>query len=112
MSDTRLPAHLEVAGLIRAAEAAGGFGTVISKGEHDAGVILILTIERGENARLWERMPRLDGRRVFEVVRHQHVENKEEFSDYLAKRQARDRDMWLIELDVADPERLVAEFDR
>lgn len=112
MTDSRLPAHLEVAGLIRAAEAAGGFGTVIAKGERDAGVILILTIERGKNARLWERMPRLDGRRVFEVVRTQQTENQEEFSDYLTKRRARDRDMWLLELDVADAERLVAEFGR
>ena len=110
MSDARLPAHLEVAALIRGAEAAGGFGTVISKGERDAGSILILTIRRGGNAWLWERMPRLDGRRVFEVVRRQDDENKTEFNDYLARRTARDRDMWLIELDVAEPERLIAEF--
>ena len=28
MDDTRLPAHVEVAGLIRAVQAAGGFATV------------------------------------------------------------------------------------
>ena len=112
MSEARLPAHLEVAGLIRAAEAAGGFGTVISSGERDAGIILILTIDRGGNARLWERMPRLDGRRIFEVVRKQNDENKKEFDDYLARRSERDRDAWIVELDVADAERLVAELGR
>ena len=112
VSDARLPAHLEVTALIRAAEAAGGFGTVIAKGERDAGSILILTIHRGGNARLWERMPRLDGRRVFEVVREEEAELKEEFSEYLTRLTARDPDAWLIELDVAEPERLIAEFAR
>ena len=112
MSDARLPAHLEIAALIRSTEAAGGFATVVSKGEPDAGVILILTIERGGNARLWERMPRLDGKRMFEVVREQTTDNKQDFDDYLARRRARDRDIWLIELDVPDAERLVAEFAR
>lgn len=112
MSGTRLPAHLEVAALIRATAAAGGFGTVIQRGEADAGVILILTMERGGNARLWERMPRLDGRRIFEVVREQSSENQQDLQDYVDRRIARDRDIWLIELDVADAERLIAEFAR
>ena len=112
MSDARLPAHLEVAALIRATEAAGGFAAVLSKGERDAGIILILTIESGGTARLWERMPRLDGRRIFEIVREQGADNKEVFDDYVARRTARDRDLWLVELDVADAERLVAEFGR
>ena len=112
MSDARLPAHLEVAALIRAAEAAGGFAAVISRGEREAGVILILTIQAGQNARLWERMPRLDGRRMFEVVREQTDENPFEFEEYLSRRTARDADSWLVELDVADPERLIAELAR
>ena len=40
--ETRLPAHVEVAGLIRAVEAAGGFATVIAKGERDAGTLLVV----------------------------------------------------------------------
>ena len=112
MEGARLPAHLEVSALIRAVEAAGGFGTVLLKGERDAGVILILTIETGENARLWERMPRLDGQRAFEVIKNQVSDNKAEWDEYLMRRKARDSDMWLVELDVADPERLIAEFAR
>ena len=42
--DARLPAHLEVAGLIRMVEAEGGFASVIAKGERDAGTILILSL--------------------------------------------------------------------
>ncbi|HEU4820496.1 MAG TPA: DUF1491 family protein [Qipengyuania sp.] len=112
MSDGRLPAHLEVSALIRTAEAAGGFATVIAKGERDAGVILILTTERGGNARLWERLPNLDGSRSFSMTKKQDLENAEEFADYLARRTARDPDSWLVELDIANAERLIAGLTR
>ena len=110
MSEARLPAHLEVSGLIRATEAAGGFATVVAKGEPDAGVILIVTTDRGENARVWERLPRLDGRRLFAVVRAQATESAQDMDAYLARRIARDSDIWVVELDIADAERLIAEF--
>lgn len=112
MSDNRLPAHLEVAGLIRAVEVAGGFATVIAKGDRDAGVILILTTTRGGTAQLWERMPQADGRRHYIVSRHEDTDKKQEFADYLQRRIARDRDGWVVELDIANPERFVAELDR
>lgn len=112
MSDTRLPAHLEVAALIRATEAAGGFATVLKRGDRDSGVILLLTMQRGGLACLWERLPRLDGRRVFEVVRAQNAEKKEEFDEYVGRRGAQDGDSWLLELNVAEAERLIADFGR
>lgn len=108
----RLPAHLEVSALLRAVESAGGFATVLAKGERDAGSIAILTIIRGENARLWERIPQLDGTRPFQATRNQEPEKEQEFSEYLARRRSRDPDLWLIELDIADPERFIAELPR
>ena len=36
MEDARIPAHLEVSGLIRSVQAAGGFATVLAKGEKTA----------------------------------------------------------------------------
>lgn len=110
MSEGRLPAHLEVAALIRAAEAAGGFAAVLARGERDAGTILLLTLERGGRARLWERLPRLDGRRIFEVTREEAPEAPGVLADYLARRRASDPDSWLVELDIAEPERLIAEL--
>jgi hypothetical protein len=108
VSDPRLPAHLEVAGLIRAAEAIGGFGTVLAKGERDAGAILLVTIEKGGATRLWERLPRLDGKRAFAVSRIDE-ENDFEFGSYLARRRERDRDLWIVELNVPDAERFIAQ---
>jgi hypothetical protein len=112
VSDARLPAHLEVAALIRATEAAGGFATVIQRGERDAGAITILTIEGGENARFWERLPRLDGSRAFVPTKSESTDKKEEFREFLARRLARDPDSWLVELDIADAQRLIANLTR
>lgn len=104
----RLPAHLEVAGILRLAESLGGFGMVLAKGERDAGTILLVTIHRDEPARLFEKMPQLDGNRRFVAIRQEDVENKEEFSDYLARRKRQDADIWILEADVPDRERFIA----
>ena len=51
----RLPAHLEISGLIRLAESNGGSAMVLSKGERDAGTVLIVTMFRGQDTRLFEK---------------------------------------------------------
>ncbi|WP_260926051.1 DUF1491 family protein [Novosphingobium sp. 9] len=107
--DQRLPAHLEVAALIRRTQAAGGFAMVLAKGEADAGTILVTIQERGGLARLYERMPRLDGTRGWDCSRVQDAENPFEFTEYLDRRKAQDRDLWIVELDVAGGERLLVE---
>lgn len=103
----RLPAHLEVSGLCRAAEAAGGFAVIVQRGEKDAGVVLVVTMDRGHDARLWERMPHLDGSRRFTLSKVQDTENKKEFEEYLDRRRRADPDSWVIELDIADAERFI-----
>lgn len=109
--DDRLPAHLEASAIIRLAESLGGFGTVLAKGERDAGTILLVTLCRGAGGVLYERMPQLDGSRSFIVSKREDPENPQEFSEYLARRRRQDQDMWLIEVDIADPERFVARLD-
>jgi len=104
----RLPAHLEASAIIRLAESLGGFGTVLAKGERDAGTILLVTLCRGKDGLLFERMPQLDGSRSFIASKREDPENPQEFSEYLARRRRQDQDMWLIEVDVVDPERFVA----
>ena len=106
--DARLPAHVEVSGLIRAVESAGGFAMGLQKGERDAGPILVLTTQNGRNTRLWERMPQLDGSRKFSCTREQDDENPREIDEYVGKRRRSDPDCWVIELDIENAERFVA----
>jgi hypothetical protein len=104
----RLPAHLEAGAILRLAETEGGFGTVLAKGERDAGTILLVTLCRGRDGVLYERMPQLDGSRKFLAVKREDTDNPQEFSEYLARRRRQDSDMWLIEVDIADRERFIA----
>lgn len=105
--DARLPAHLEVSGMIRRIESEGGFGMVIRKGERDAGTLLIVLQDKGENPRLYERMPDLDGTRKWHCSKVQDAENKQDFQDYLDRRLRQDPDSWLIELDIPNGERFI-----
>lgn len=105
--EPRLPAHIEVGALIRSANAAGGFASVLQKGERDAGTILLVLTERGGNARVFERMPGLDGTRSWQRSKVEAPENKQEFYEWLDRRGAQDPDLWIVELDIADGERFI-----
>lgn len=107
MEEERLPAHLEVTGLLRAVDAAGGFGTVIKKGERDAGTLLVVCCENGTNCRAYERMPRPDGTRGWALSKSQDPEKANEFVEYLDRRTRQDSDLWVVELDVANGERFI-----
>lgn len=107
MSEARLPAHVETAGIIRAVEGAGGFAMVIAKGERDAGTILLLCCERGTEDRAWERMPHPDGSRKWTLVKRQNPENPQEFADWIDRRRRQDPDLWVVELDIVNPERFI-----
>ncbi|MEP7221610.1 MAG: DUF1491 family protein [Novosphingobium sp.] len=98
----RLPAHLEVAGMIRRVQAAGGFASVTAKGERDAGTIMFVTTCNGRNYQAWERMPQVDGTRQWEAVRSDEHGYGEAFSAWLDRRRTQDSDLWIVELDIAD----------
>ncbi len=108
----RLPTHLEIASMIRLAESNGGSAMVLGKGERDAGTVLIVHVFRGGNATLYERMPQLDGTRPFVVSKAQDPEKPYEFQEYLDRRRRQDPDIWILEIDIADPERFIALMPR
>ena len=99
MDRARIPAHLEVSGILRAVEAQGGFGTVLAKGEHEAGTLLAICCDRGTNNCLFERMPQLDGTRKWMPSKQESSENPSEITEYWQRRKKQDHDLWVIELD-------------
>jgi hypothetical protein len=111
MSSARLPAATEATALIRLAEVSGGFGMVLQKGDPDSGTILIVILDNqgfGQSlARAFERLPKADGTRGWELAKAQDIENKKEFEEYLARRIAQDRDLWVIELTIAKGEQFI-----
>ncbi len=107
MSEPRLPAHLEVAGLIRRVQAEGGFATVLAKGERDAGTLLVIAYGGAGTSRAYERMPQPGGRRSWNVAMRQSIEQPEEFDAYCTRRREQDPDLWIVELDIANAERFI-----
>lgn len=105
--DDRLPAHLEVSGLIRAVESEGGFGMVLSKGERTAGTLMVICCNRDTPARAYERMPQLDGTRKWVLSKAQDPEKQHEFMEWYQRRGAQDDDLWIVELDIAGAERFI-----
>lgn len=103
----RLPAHIEVSGLLRAAQARGDFGMVLAKGEADAGTVLVVLLDNQGLGILFERMPDREGSRKWTQVKSQVADNKRDFEDYLDRRRRQDADVWIVELTVADRERFV-----
>jgi hypothetical protein len=107
MEDARLPARIEVSGLIRQVQTAGGFATVLQKGEPDAGTLLVVMFENGTNSRAYERMPTAEGTRTWACAKTENSEDKQEFAEYLNRRRTQDRDLWVVELDIVDGERFI-----
>jgi len=103
----RLPAHIEASALIRQVSAEGGFGMVIAKGDLEAGTIMVVLCENGAHARAYERMPTPDGNRIWQCSRRDDPQKSGDFSDWLARRQRQDSDLWIIELDIAGGERFI-----
>jgi hypothetical protein len=115
MSGSRLPAVLEVAALIRLVEAKGGFGLVVHRGEPDSGTILIVIADihgfGQSNAQVYERLPRPDGTRGWTLSKSQDHQNQTEFERYLHRRTAQDRDLWIVELTIAEGEQFIRNLE-
>ncbi len=105
----RLASGLIVNALIRRVNAAGGSAMVLAKGDAEAGAILILTLERGENPRFFERGIGPDGEPALLRSGPLEFDDPDAVSDYWQRRRSRDPDLWVVELDIAAAERFAAE---
>lgn len=107
--DSRLPAHLEASSLLRRAEAAGGFGMIVCKGDRDRGALILLIASRGVYVGCFERGLGPGGNYVWQSTGPAAGANMAEVSAFCERRRSFDADIWLIELDVPHPERFIAE---
>jgi hypothetical protein len=105
----RLPAWLEVSGVTRRAQSAGEFATILRKGDPERGSLLPILNWRGRHFACLERVLGVGGDYDWQVVGPADSANAQEVSDFLARRARFDEDLWAVELDVADPERFIAE---
>ncbi len=109
MSDSRLASGLEAAGLVRSAQAAGDFATILKKGDPDRGALVLVVTSRGRHYGCLERMLTVRGAYEWQRVGPAESAGSDEVAAFLAKKTRFDTDLWLIELDTAHPERFIAE---
>jgi hypothetical protein len=105
----RLPAHVEAAAIMRRVETGGGFATVVRKGDPDRGTLTLILQKRGELCGILERElgPSFDYEWVFRSA--EPDSGSQIVSGLIARKAQFDPDSWLIELDIAEPERFIAE---
>lgn len=104
----RLPAGLTVSALVRRTGEEGGFAAVRARGDAEAGAILVVAPQRGGGAQVFERGVGPSGDPALMAVLASQA-TADDAEDYWRRRRARDPDLWVVELDVPDAERLIAE---
>jgi hypothetical protein len=80
---------------------------VLHKGEPDGGTILVVAVDRAGLGTLYERLPDPAGPRRWVPIRVQDGNDRRVFDDYLDRRVQQDRDVWIVELTIADVERSI-----
>lgn len=101
---SRLPAKLEVAALVRSVQGDGGFASILHKGDPDRGTISLLVAERGRPYAVLERRMGADF-----TYRWSESAPPADWRNWVESQSRIDPDCWLIELDVADAQRFIAE---
>jgi hypothetical protein len=91
-----IPSHLWVSALVRRAETAGAFATIVHRGDSDRGDVLVkVTSARGQ-ARLYGPAFDPDGSGDFETLQ---PADEGGVDAIIAKRLKSDRDLWVIEIE-------------
>ena len=102
----RLTSAMLVSALIRRVGAEGGNATVLAKGDPTEGAILLICMEKGIVWSVRERILDMTGAYSWTAV---GPAGPAACDEYLERRRARDSDLWIVELDIANAERFAAE---
>ncbi len=105
----RLPAKLEATALMRQVESGGGFATVARRGDPDRGALILLVSEKGAPVALIERRMSANFDYRWTIAARPDDAAPEKFRNSLKNSMRVDPDCWVIELDIADAERFIAE---
>lgn len=106
----RIASHMLVGAIIRRAQAEGGFAAVLHKGDATSGIIMLQILEKGMETGLYERISDGKGGHEISPCGAQYWGNRGDLLLYIERRTRSDPDLWLIELDVPEPQRFIAEI--
>jgi hypothetical protein len=81
----------------------------MKRGDDERGSLLLFVTRRGRHVACLERVLNVDGTYGWRRSGPAESASSAEIVDFLAKRTRFDEDFWAVELDIADPERFIAE---
>jgi hypothetical protein len=99
----RLASSVKVSALLRRVDGAGGFGAVLARGDATAGSIAVVVREAGIDTLL---SPMFAGGGGYEWVA---VASGDAVAAAIDRARRSDPDLWVIELDIPDAARFIAE---
>ena len=94
---------------MRQVQGEGGFATVLHRGDPDRGAISLLVVERGQAAAVLERRMAADFTYRWTQVPSSVAAEPSAWREWVENMSRIDPDCWLVELDIADAERFIAE---
>ena len=105
----RLPAGVEVTAIIRRVPGDGDFASGLHRGDPDRGTISLLVTERGRALAVLERQMAADFTYRWAKVSDGSELQGAGWREFVGRKSRIDPDCWLVELDIADAERFIAE---
>ncbi len=106
----RLATSLFANALLRAVHARGGTGAVLRKGDPSSGALLLICAEKGQITGLYDYVLDSSGHYSLASLTPRTVESDEAVQALCIRRQHFDPDLWIVELDIPNAERFIADF--
>ena len=112
----RVKSHIWVSAVIRRAQAAGAFVTIVNKGAAEAGAIFVVVNDLAGGNRLYAPAPQTDysadgvAERQFECVLDSV--STPEIDEKLARERSFDPDIWIIEIEDRQSRSFISEDNR
>lgn len=102
----RLISKIKVQALVKLANATGDHAMVLKKGDEHAGEIILLRVKNGQNLALFTYIMDVKGQHIWQEKFIQDIDKEEKILEWVEKRRQIDPDIWVVELDIAEDERL------
>lgn len=110
MSTPRLAAGVEAAAIVRKASGDGNFAAILKRGDEERGSLLLIVQSRGEHFACLQRTFDFHSNAYsWNPVGPKRSASSAEIETFLEDQARFDPDLWQIELDIAQPERFIAE---
>lgn len=94
-----------VPALVRMVHGAGGFATILCRGSA-WGAAMLIVHRHGPDVQLFERLPLLTGGSVWQAA----ASGEDATTAFIERQRRFDPDLWVVELDIADPARFIPGF--